>query len=600
MNKLLRKNIWSLLFFEILYRSVLFRGTLYLADRLISILLKSQNYSYMTAENYSAFMSNPMTMALIAAGICALTLALIWESMAVLTAFMYSRQNLRCSMPELFWRSLRGSLSAVRRFPFGLLLTGLGAIPYLTFPFWFIEVFQIRLLNVSAAGLIERFPTAAVIAAGVALMTASVLCAMVLGEMLSLDIPAAAAWKKVCALWKDTFIPTLQGVLGSCIFCWLIIGIALLTGSMVIAVIIYFTTEPAYMVSAALIYGKNFRKLLGILGGSVQLIVFMRWNISLHLSENLKPVRYGEFLKGKALPGRLHLWQHMRLISFITAGILIAAEGWNLYTMSSFSGNQTLRAGELHVTAHRGGAWLAPENTLSAIHASGQSFADYAEVDVQETKDGQIILLHDGSLKRTAGVNRNIWTLTLEEVQQLDVGTKFGGSYCGETVPTLKEAIRCAQEENLMLNIEVKFNGHNKNMVKKVIRIIEEQDFLDSCVLTSMNYEFLVKAKRENPDIRTGYTMTMAYGDLSGLDAADFFSVKYTYIDEAFVEKIHGMGKEVHAWTLNNSSIIKRMVDCGVDNIITDEPGLVHRVILGKMDSNPGFIPLFKYLIKWK
>lgn len=74
---------------------------------------------------------------------------------------------------------------------------------------------------------------------------------------------------------------------------------------------------------------------------------------------------------------------------------------------------------------------------------------------------------------------------------------------------------------------------------------------MDQCVLTSMNYNFLRQAKKINPDIKTGYTMKMSYGGLEDMDAADFFSVKYTYITESFVEHAHSLGKEVCAWTLN-------------------------------------------------
>lgn len=150
----------------------------------------------------------------------------------------------------------------------------------------------------------------------------------------------------------------------------------------------------------------------------------------------------------------------------------------------------------------------------------------------------------------------------------------------------------------IRLNIEVKYNGHNQNIVRKVVRIIEEQDFVDNCVLTSMNYKFLQQAKELNPDIRTGYTMNMTYGDLEDMDGADFFSVKHTYITEQFVEKVHNLGKEVYAWTLNYQGDIQRMVNCEVDNIITDEPELVRQVILGETSQSPGFAELLKYALK--
>ena len=164
---------------------------------------------------------------------------------------------------------------------------------------------------------------------------------------------------------------------------------------------------------------------------------------------------------------------------------------------------------------------MAPENTISAMEYAIEAMADYAEIDVQETKDGEIVLLHDNNLKRVTGLNANIWNLTYDEVSQLDAGIKFHKKFRGEKIPTLNEVIECCKGK-IRLNIEIKYNGHNSQIVKKVVKIIEDQGFEDSCVLTSMNYKFLEQAKELNPKITTGYTMSMIYGDLSKLTAADF------------------------------------------------------------------------------
>lgn len=113
-----------------------------------------------------------------------------------------------------------------------------------------------------------------------------------------------------------------------------------------------------------------------------------------------------------------------------------------------------------------------------------------------------------------------------------------------------------------------------------------------------MNYKFLEQVKKENPNIRTGYTLRMTYGDLSELTEVDFFSVKHTYITRQFVDEVHRLGKEVYAWTLNYQGDMQRMITLKVDNIITDEPELVRKVLLGETDRNPSFITLLKYAVK--
>ena len=117
-------------------------------------------------------------------------------------------------------------------------------------------------------------------------------------------------------------------------------------------------------------------------------------------------------------------------------------------------------------------------------------------------------------------------------------------------------------------------------------------------MVTSMNYSFLKQVKKANPDIRTGYIMTMTYGTISRIEAADFFSVKYTYVDEAFVREAHSLGKEVHAWTVNYRGDIKRMLDVGVDNIITDNPVLVRKVKNQESDMQTDFWDLMRYAFK--
>ena len=182
-------------------------------------------------------------------------------------------------------------------------------------------------------------------------------------------------------------------------------------------------------------------------------------------------------------------------------------------------------------------------------------------------------------------------------MSQLDAGIKFHKKFRGEKIPTLEEVMEYCRGK-IRLNIEIKYNGHNSQIVRKVVKIIEDLDFVDSCVVTSMNYKFLEQVKELNPDIATGYTMSMIYGNLSRLTAADFFSVKYSYLNREFVKRAHALGKEVCAWTLNYQGDMQRMVDCGVDNIITDDPELVRKVILGELEQDPSFMTLLKYALK--
>jgi len=96
---------------------------------------------------------------------------------------------------------------------------------------------------------------------------------------------------------------------------------------------------------------------------------------------------------------------------------------------------------KIYVSAHRGSSCRAPQNTISAFLAAIGDEADYIELDVQETKDGVVVVLHDANLLQVGGVDRNIWDLNYSELQEVDVGSSFSPEFAGERVPTLEETI---------------------------------------------------------------------------------------------------------------------------------------------------------------
>lgn len=235
------------------------------------------------------------------------------------------------------------------------------------------------------------------------------------------------------------------------------------------------------------------------------------------------------------------------------------------------------------VTAHRGSSREAPENTLAALKVAISHKADFAELDAQETKDGRVVITHNSNFKRTARVNKNLWEMNFDEVRTLDVGRRFSSKFKGEKVPTLEEYIDEAKGK-IKLNIEIKLHGHNKNLVKSVVKIIEDKDFVDSCVVTSVDYNSLLQVKRLNPKIKIGYIAYVALGDISKLNV-DFYSVEETNITSDFLKTAHGLGRQVHAWTINKEEDMDKMIDLGVDNIITDNDTLAIETIQSKLDD---------------
>ena len=113
---------------------------------------------------------------------------------------------------------------------------------------------------------------------------------------------------------------------------------------------------------------------------------------------------------------------------------------------------------EMKITAHRGSSNEAPENTMAALRKAVDDLADFAEIDVQETKDGIVVLGHDYTLNRVAGINRSIASFRYDDLSSLDVGSWYSEEYRGENIPTLKEAMEYCKGK-INLNIEIKKRG---------------------------------------------------------------------------------------------------------------------------------------------
>lgn len=234
---------------------------------------------------------------------------------------------------------------------------------------------------------------------------------------------------------------------------------------------------------------------------------------------------------------------------------------------------------EVSITAHRGSSYEAPENSISAIKAAIDAGADYAELDVQETLDGELVLLHDGSFLRTAGVDKKPSELTLDEIKKLDVGAWFDDSFAGESVPTLKDVIEYSKGK-IKLNIEIKTADTDKHIIEEVAKLINQYDFYDQCVVTSLDFNAITKIEELDSRIKTGYIMFVALGDLSKMNV-DFYSIEESNITEKFIMTAHGLGREVHVWTINTDESMENMLDMGVDNIITDNVEMLKEKLQG-------------------
>ncbi len=231
------------------------------------------------------------------------------------------------------------------------------------------------------------------------------------------------------------------------------------------------------------------------------------------------------------------------------------------------------------VVAHRGASGYAPENTLSSMKKAIEMNAEMSELDVQETVDGEIILLHDGSLKRTGGVEKNIWETKYADLKGIDVGSWFSEEYKDEPVPTLLEVIELVKGK-MKINIELKTNKHEKMLAERTLEIIEANNFLDQVVFTSFKFAEVDKIRELNKQAKVGYIFGKLPIDVDVFTAdVDILSTKYKIVDAEFMKKAKANGKEVAVWTVNKPEDMKRMIELGVDAIITNYPDVLNNVL---------------------
>ena len=232
------------------------------------------------------------------------------------------------------------------------------------------------------------------------------------------------------------------------------------------------------------------------------------------------------------------------------------------------------------VTAHRGGSFGAPENTMAAFQLASDQGADVCELDVQMSKDGVIFVSHDSNFKRVSGVDKGAWELTWAQIQELDAtGDYWKGQAEPQKYPLLSDVIEWAIAHDMRLNIELKPTGHETDFEKTVADIINAHNFGDQCIVTSQNYDTVARMKEYAPEATCTYVTALAYGDMCALDAADAFSIEETSATPSLVAYLHAHNKPVLTWVVNSEGTMEVMASNGVDNVITDDVPLARQVI---------------------
>ncbi len=585
---MIKRNIWVLVGFEAVFKllSTLIFMPLFLGC--FNLIMKYTGFTYLTFENIFAFLSEPITLLLLLLLIIFMTFYTMFDITTIIIILDLSYQNKKAPILDVLKLSFKKCLRIFNPINITISFFILFLIPFLN-----IGLTSSFISSVSVPEFILDFIKSNIPFLCIFALVMIYLVILLFRWLYSLHffVLENVSFRKARKLSKNLsakrhikdflsmFIVQFTMVLLYLIFIGLgillILGIQHFLGNIVILESVMTTIIWVFIALSLIVF------LLLITPISYTTISVLYYDLKEKREEEIKYIEIKETEIGDK--------NNRKLKKIILGFIVLAIICGSVFTYGIYKGKYNLNiefTRTLEVTAHRGASLKYPENTMSAFKGAKELGADWIELDVAETKDGYIVVTHDTNFKRTAGVDKNIWDMTLEEVKELDVGSFFNKKFKGEKVPTLEETLLFAKNNNIKLNIELKPTGKEHDFEKKVVDLIVEHNYLKYTVITSQTYEVLENVKKYNKDVETVYVMSLAYGNITSLEYADHFSIEATSVTKSLVKKVHKEGKELYAWTVNTEDSIMEMIDLKVDNIITDDITLAKDTIISSKQSD--------------
>ena len=239
---------------------------------------------------------------------------------------------------------------------------------------------------------------------------------------------------------------------------------------------------------------------------------------------------------------------------------------------------------EVQVMAHRGASKKAPENTLAAFRQAIADGADWIELDVQETADGEVVVMHDSDFMKLSKNPLKIRDAQFRDLSGIDIGSWFDGRFSSERVPTLARVLRLCKDK-IGVNIELKYYGHEQQLEQRVVDIVEGEGMAEQIMVMSLKPDGVAKIKALRPAWKCGLLLSVYVGDLQHI-TADFLAVNAQFATRNFVKRAHNIDKQVFAWTVNDVVIMSQLLNRNVDGILTDRPELARQVLKQRSEMN--------------
>lgn len=233
--------------------------------------------------------------------------------------------------------------------------------------------------------------------------------------------------------------------------------------------------------------------------------------------------------------------------------------------------------------AHRGATGYAPENTMAGFDLAVKMKADYIEIDLQRSKDGKLVVIHDTTVDRTTDGTGKVGDLTFEQLRSLDAGSWKAEQFAGEQIPTFEEILD-RYHGKIGILIELKAPELYPGIEEQVAAALKERNLHkpqnEKIILQSFNFESMKKMDKLLPKVPIGvltsnrsHTTAEALQEFSTY--ADWFNPSYGIVTEELVNQVHALDMQIGSWTVRSQEAADFLFDMGVDAIITDYPDYV-------------------------
>lgn len=239
----------------------------------------------------------------------------------------------------------------------------------------------------------------------------------------------------------------------------------------------------------------------------------------------------------------------------------------------------------VQIFAHRGFSGYYPENTMLAFQkVAEETVADGIELDIQLTKDGEIVIMHDEMLDRTTNGSGWLKDHTLEELKMLSVGVNVKGFFPRQTIPTLREYFTWLKTTKLITNIELKTSYFEyEGIEEKLIAMVKEFGLEDQIWYSSFNHYTVARIKKLMPEAKCGLltdTWLMNIGEYAASQGAASVNARtYFCAKKGVAADLHAHNIALQAWTPNDAEMMQELVDAGVDVLITNYPDIAAKVL---------------------